>query len=104
MGVNQTEYLGWNVAKIVELEEILQQNGTRAFIILKNGKIVLERYYNTDLTGQPFTQNNLWHWFSAGKTLTALLIGKAQEEKRLNINQQTSDFLGITWTSLPAEK
>ncbi len=94
--------LGWNTAKIADLENTLQQNGTRAFIILKNGRIVLEKYYHTDLFGQNFTQNSLWYWASAGKTLTATLVGKAQEENFLNINQKTSDFLGIGWTSLSA--
>ncbi|PKQ70669.1 serine hydrolase domain-containing protein [Raineya orbicola] len=99
------EDLGWNTAKIADLENILQQNGTRAFIVLKNGRIVIEKYYNNDLFGQPFTQNSIWYWASAGKSLTATIVGKAQEENFLNINQKTSDFLGTGWTSLtPAQE
>lgn len=94
--------LGWNTSEIQSLKTLLEDNGTRAFIILKDGKIVMEEYFGTRLAGsQPFDQNSMWYWASAGKTLTATLIGIAQEEGKLNIQNSSSDYLGKGWTSLP---
>lgn len=93
--------LGWETSQLGNLMNLLEDNGTRAFIILKDGKIVLEEYFGTRLAGsQPFDQNSLWYWASAGKTLTATLIGIAQEEGKLNIQNSSSDYLGKGWTSL----
>ncbi|MGE5682868.1 MAG: serine hydrolase, partial [Bacillota bacterium] len=50
------------------------------------------------------TQDSLWYWASAGKTLTAFLIGKAQEEKLLSISEASSKYLGLGWTNAPKEK
>lgn len=93
--------LGWNVSDIENLKTLLEDNGTRAFIILKDGKIVMEEYFGTRLAGsQSFDQNALWYWASAGKTLTSTLIGIAQEEGKLDIQNPSSDYLGKGWTSL----
>lgn len=99
------EELQWNISEIENLKNLLEVNGTRAFIILKDGKIVMEEYFGTRLaSGQLFDQNALWYWASAGKTLTATLIGIAQEEGKLNIQNPSSDYLGKGWTSLTASQ
>jgi CubicO group peptidase (beta-lactamase class C family) len=99
------EKLNWNISEIENLKTLLADNGTRAFIILKDGKIVMEEYFGNRLAGsQPFDQNSLWYWASAGKTLTATLIGIAQEEGKLNIQNPSSDYLGKGWTSLTASQ
>jgi CubicO group peptidase (beta-lactamase class C family) len=90
--------LGWNTSSLEDLTSFLQTKNTKAFIILKNGKIVMERYYGT------FTKDSLWYWASAGKTMTALLVGIAQQEGFLNINSRSSTYLGRGWTSLPVTK
>lgn len=95
------ESLGWNKSSIEELEAVLEEGNTRAFIVLKDGKIVIERYFGTTLLGnQSFNQNSLWYWASAGKVLTASIVGIAQQEGFLNINLSTSTYLGTGWTSL----
>jgi CubicO group peptidase (beta-lactamase class C family) len=96
--------LGWDAQKVTELQLFLEQNETRAFIVLVDGKIVIENYWNTNLQGNPFAADSNWYWASAGKSLTACLIGIAQEEGNLNINDKTSDYLGTGWTSMPANK
>lgn len=97
--------LGWNTDSINALFTTLSENGTRAFIILQDGKIALEHYWgNNILNTAEFTSESLWYWASAGKTLTAFLIGMAQEEGLLNISDKTSDYLGVGWTSMPKEK
>jgi len=99
------ESLNWDIDKLNELYDYLSTNNTRAFIILKDGKIVAEKYWGKNvLNTAPFDQNTNWYWASAGKSLTAFLIGIAQQEGLININNKTSDYLGENWTSLPLEK
>ncbi len=90
--------LNWNEAELNNLYPYLQQKGTKAFIILKNGRMVAERYFGN------FTQDSLHYWASAGKTATAVLVGIAQQEGKLNINHKTSQYLGTGWTSAPLAK
>lgn len=90
--------LGWNVNELPGLTSYLEQKKTKAFIILKNGSLAFEQYFGT------FTADSLWYWASAGKTMTAMLVGIAQQEGLLNINHRTSQYLGAGWTSLPAAK
>lgn len=99
------ESLNWNTGKLQDLYDFLQQQDTRAFIVLKNGKIVLEKYFGQNIQGTgPFNQNSFWYWASAGKTLTSFMVGKAQAEGFLNINNKTSSYLGVGWTSEPTVK
>ena len=87
--------LGWCTEKIDTLYNFLDNTNTKAFIVLKNGRIVLEKYYGT------FTRDSAWYWASAGKTLTGFTIGIAQQEGLLKIQDTTSKYLGKGWTSLP---
>lgn len=90
--------LGWCVDKIDSLYNYLEQQNSKAFLVLKNGKIVLEKYFGS------FSKDSIWYWASAGKTLTAFLVGIAQQEGYLSIEDSTSKILGVGWTSLPPEK
>lgn len=85
---------GWCPARIDSLYALLDSNDTKAFILLKNGKIVLEKYF------AGHSPNTFWRWASAGKTVTATLIGIAQQENLLSINDTTSMYLGPGWSSL----
>ena len=85
--------LNWCQNKIDSLYSFLETNNTKSFILLKNGKIVLEQYFN----GHSDTSN--WYWASAGKTITSFLVGMAQEEGYLEITDTTSNYLGNGWTS-----
>jgi CubicO group peptidase (beta-lactamase class C family) len=97
--------LGWNTSEIPALLELLRNNKTRAFILLKDGKIVMEEYFGNNLTGTvPFSKSTLWYWASAGKTLTSFTVGRAQEEGFLKITDKSSDYLGTGWTSLTSLK
>ena len=58
----------------------------------------MKKYYGT------FTQDSVWYWASAGKTLTGFTVGIAQQEGLLSINDQSSQYLGNGWTSCPAAK
>ncbi|HNW49595.1 MAG TPA: serine hydrolase domain-containing protein [Prolixibacteraceae bacterium] len=97
--------LGWNKEAIEELKTLLKENGTRAFLVIKEGKIVLEEYFGKDLPGiADFNKNKQWYWASAGKTLTAFTVGLAQEDGYLNIDDKTSDYLGKHWTTLTTDQ
>jgi len=90
--------LGWCIDKIDTLYDFLEEKNTKAFIILKAGKIVIEHYFDS------FTKDSIWYWASAGKTLTAFLTGIAQEEGYLSLSDSTSKYLGAGWTTCPPEK
>lgn len=86
--------LGWCPDSIDNMYNWLESSDSKAFIVLKDGKIVLEKYFGT------FTADSFYVWNSAGKTLTAYAVGIAQYENLLDINDPTSDYLGTGWTSL----
>lgn len=90
--------LNWNQSQVQPLLDYLQQKHTRSFMILVNGRIVMENYFNGHSATTP------WYWASAGKTLTATMTGIAQQEGLLNINDKVSDYLGTGWTSAPLAK
>jgi CubicO group peptidase (beta-lactamase class C family) len=85
--------LGWCTEHIDELLQYLEEKETKAFLLLKDGKIVIEAYFGT------FTQDSLWYWASAGKTLTAFMVGLAQEQNSLTITDTTLRYLGAGWTN-----
>lgn len=97
--------LGWNEAELANLYDFLEDNNTRAFIVLKDGKIAIEKYFGKQFDGTTnFGVTSNWYWASAGKTITATLVGIAQQEGLLNINNRTSQYLGNGWTSMPTAK
>lgn len=90
--------LGWNQSAVQPLLDYLELKHSKSFIILVNGKIVMENYFNGHSATTP------WYWASAGKTLTSTVTGIAQDEGILNINNKVSDYLGTGWTSAPIAK
>ncbi|PLX11382.1 MAG: serine hydrolase [Marinilabiliales bacterium] len=93
-----TDSLNWCPDSIASLQSYLENTNTKAFIVLKNGKIAVEWYFNNH------TQDSLWYWASAGKTIAAFLTGICQEAGKLNIEDKVSDYLGNGWTSAPLAK
>lgn len=90
--------LGWNQSQVQPLLDYLELKNTKSFIILVNGRIVMENYFNGHSATTP------WYWASAGKTLTSTVTGIAQDENLININNKVSDYLGTGWTSAPLAK
>lgn len=90
----QPQDLNWCTDKIDSLYQYLEGKNTKGFIVLKDGKMVLEKYFNT------FTQDSFWYWASAGKTMTAFLVGIAQQKGLLLLHDTSSKYLGRGWTSL----
>jgi CubicO group peptidase (beta-lactamase class C family) len=90
--------LGWNESELQPLLDYLETKNTKGFMMLYNGKIVMENYFNSHSATTP------WYWASAGKTLTSTVSGIAQEEGLIDINSKVSDYLGAGWTSAPLDK
>lgn len=90
--------LDWNQNKIPELLNFLETKNTKSFMILYNGRIAMEYYFDGH------TATTQWYWASAGKTLTTALVGIAEQENFINTNNKVSDYLGTGWTSATLEK
>ena len=90
--------LSWNATALQPLLDYLEDKNTKSFMILHDGKIIVEQYFNNHEAASP------WYWASAGKTLTTTISGIAQEEGLILINNKVSDYLGTGWTSASLEK
>ncbi|MBS1909802.1 MAG: serine hydrolase [Bacteroidetes bacterium] len=90
--------LGWNQSAVQPLKDYLSQKHSKSFIILVNGRIVMEEYFNGHSQSAP------WQWNSAGKTLVSTAVGIAQQKGYLSINDKVSTYLGAGWSSEPLDK
>lgn len=90
--------LNWCPDRVAELQQFLGEKDTKGFIILKDGRIAVEWYYGT------FTGDSMWYWASAGKTMTAVLAGLAQQEGLLDIDEPSHHYLGTGWSSCTGQE
>lgn len=90
--------LDWNDTELQPLLDYLENKNTKSFMVLHEGKIVIEAYFDGHSSISP------WYWASAGKTLTTAMTGIAEDEGLLDINDKASDYLGTGWTSALLEK
>lgn len=90
--------IGYCQPRIDSLYNYLQAKNTKSFMILKDGKRVLEKYFGT------YTRDSIWYWASASKSLASFITGMAQQKGYININNQASQYLGSGWTSAPLAK
>jgi CubicO group peptidase (beta-lactamase class C family) len=90
--------LGFCPDRIDSLYNFLETHNSKGFILLKDGKIVLEKYFGT------FKQDSLWYWASAGKSLSAYLMGIAVEQNGVQLSAPASTYLGAGWTITPPNK
>ncbi len=90
--------LNYCQARIDSLYNYLQAKDTKSFILLKDGKRVLEKYFGS------YTKDSLWYWASASKSLASFITGVAQQKGYVNINNKASQYLGTGWTSAPLAK
>jgi len=90
--------LGFCPEAVDSLYSFLESTDSKSFILLQDGKIVLEKYFGT------YTRDSFWYWASAGKSLTAFLVGQAKQEGLIELDAATSTYLGAGWTSCTPEK
>ena len=86
--------LGWCQTPLDSLLVFAGRKGSKSLLILKDGRMVVEQYYGT------YTADSAWYWASAGKSLTATLVGLARQDGLLSLTDSTSQYLG-RWTSAP---
>jgi len=65
--------IGCNETNLQPLLDFLEDKNNKGFIMLHNGKIIVEAYMNGHNEASP------WYWASAGKTLTTAVTGIAQD-------------------------
>lgn len=71
------------------LVEDLKLSKTASFVIIKNGKLLHEQYWDG------YNERSKTNSFSMAKGVTVMLLGKALEEKKiLSLSQKFSDFFG----------
>ncbi|MDC9721516.1 MAG: serine hydrolase [Urechidicola sp.] len=90
--------LGWNENSLQPLLNFVEEKDSKAFIILKNGRIAIEWY------ADDFSETQNWYWASAGKTLTSVTVGIAEQEGHLELNNRTNSYLGDGWTNMTQER
>lgn len=90
--------LNWCQPRIDSLYNYLQVKNTKSFIVLKDGKIVLEKYFGN------FTVDSVFYWASASKSLASFITGIAQEKGFIDIDNPVSQYIGTGWTSAPLAK
>ncbi|WP_333851244.1 serine hydrolase domain-containing protein [Epilithonimonas sp.] len=70
-----------------ELQDHLEKTKSVSFLVIKNGKILQEKYWDS------YNKTTASNSFSMAKTVTVLLLGKAIDDGRIiNSNQKFSDF------------
>ncbi|MBI1267554.1 MAG: serine hydrolase [Cryomorphaceae bacterium] len=89
--------VGWCEENLPALMDFHTDQSTKAFIVTIGGKIVIEQYFGN------FTADSLWLWNSAGKSLTSMAIGIAEQEGLLSLDDSSADYLGEGWTSCTLE-
>lgn len=90
--------IGWDEALLQQAFDFAATKNTYGLIVLHNGKIVKEQYWNN------WTKDNRYPLNSSGKSVVAFLAGVAQKDGIININHKTSQYLGTGWTSMPLAK
>lgn len=69
------------------LVQDLENSNTTSFLIIKNGKLLHEQYW------EGYSETSKTNSFSMAKAVTVMLLGKALEEKKIGgLHQRYSDF------------
>lgn len=90
--------VGWDETKLQSAFDYAATKNTYGLIVLQHGKIVKEQYWNN------WTKDTRYYLASAGKSIVGFVTGIAQQDGIININDKTSKYLGMGWTSLPPAK
>ena len=90
--------LGWDESAVQPLRDFLSEKNTKAFVILVDGRIAMEAYFDGH------TATDVWEWNSAGKTLVGTTTGLALEEGLIDVDTPVNTYLGEEWTNMPLEK
>lgn len=87
--------VGWKAPELEAAADLAFQRASRTFIVLHNGRILIERYAGADAS---FTRDVA----SAQKSITSLLVGIALARKVLQPTDTVSSVLGAGWSKADA--
>lgn len=87
---------GWDVAKLNAALDFAGARNTRALVILQDGRILAERYWNV---GPDFMRDVA----SVQKSVVSVLVGIAVEKQLLTLDESVSGVLGPGWSNADAE-
>lgn len=79
--------LGWRQQQSKNLETLLAENDTDGFLVLKNNKILFERYFGD------MQANDKHIWFSMTKSLVSSAAGILVEQGLLDLNKSPADYI-----------
>ncbi len=89
--------LGWNNQKLNETIDFVKDQRSGAFIVLNKGEMVVEEYW------MGWDKNFRGKIASINKSVTSVLVGIAQEQGKLNIEDKVSDYLDTGWSKSSPE-
>jgi CubicO group peptidase (beta-lactamase class C family) len=107
---------GWDQAKLDKLISSVGDQKSSGLLILLNGKILAEKYwpednYKTDgfrgvrmMLGETKDGQSIEDVASAQKSISALIVGIAQEKGLLSINNPVHKHLGKGWSRATPEQ
>lgn len=87
------EELGWDPALMQLALNYLEASNSTAFIILYKGRIVVEQYW------EGWGPHSVEKIYSSSKSMVGYLVGKAQEDGLLDIDDKVSNHLGDGWSN-----
>lgn len=79
--------LGWREQQDKNLETLLAENDTDGFLVLKNNKILFERYFG----GMQASDKHIW--FSMTKSLVSSAAGILVEQGVLDVSKSPADYI-----------
>jgi CubicO group peptidase (beta-lactamase class C family) len=85
--------LGWSDIELASTIDFLQDRKTVAFLVLYQGRIAIEKYWSHWLINDPA------QLASANKSIVAILIGIAQENGFLQIEDAVSQYIPDGWSN-----
>jgi CubicO group peptidase (beta-lactamase class C family) len=88
--------LGFDPAKLDELATRAEASGSNCLVVVRDGKIVEEDYYRDK------TAESAQEVFSATKSYSSTLVGIAQDEGLLDIDEPASNYID-EWKGTPSE-
>ena len=91
----EPESVGWDGGKLQEWLAFLEQRASTGAVVLYKGRILAEGYWRD--TGIHTTGDIA----SAQKSVVSLMIGQAQEDGLLKLDDPVAQHLGTGWTKSP---
>ncbi len=91
------EEIGWNDQKLNETIDFVKDKKSGAFIVLYKGNIIVEEYW------MGWDNRFRGKIASINKSITAVLVGIAQEQGNLYIEDKVSDYLDEGWSKSSKE-